>query len=83
MPKVRLDILLVEQGLAESRAKAQALIMAGQVRVAGQVVLKPATVRKNGSRRNNCLSKIRPKKMKPFFGHCRRRMVLMRAESMG
>jgi len=43
MPKVRLDILLVERGLAESRAKAQALIMAGQVRVAGQVTLKPAT----------------------------------------
>ena len=43
MPRVRLDILLVEQGLAESRAKAQALIMAGQVRVTGQVVLKPAT----------------------------------------
>ncbi|RPJ23844.1 MAG: TlyA family RNA methyltransferase, partial [Chloroflexi bacterium] len=42
-PKVRLDILLVERGLAESRAKAQALIMAGQVRVAGQVALKPAT----------------------------------------
>lgn len=43
MPKVRLDVLLVERGLAESRAKAQALIMAGQVRVAGQVTLKPAT----------------------------------------
>src|SRR5512138_1591724 len=43
MPKVRLDVLLVERGLAESRAKAQALIMAGQVRVAGQVALKPAT----------------------------------------
>jgi 23S rRNA (cytidine1920-2'-O)/16S rRNA (cytidine1409-2'-O)-methyltransferase len=43
MPKVRLDILLVERGLAESRAKAQALIMAGQVRVADQVTLKPAT----------------------------------------
>ena len=43
MPKVRLDILLVERGLAESRAKAQALIMAGQVRVADQVMLKPAT----------------------------------------
>jgi len=43
MPKVRLDILLVERGLAESRAKAQALIMAGQVRVADQVALKPAT----------------------------------------
>jgi 23S rRNA (cytidine1920-2'-O)/16S rRNA (cytidine1409-2'-O)-methyltransferase len=43
MAKVRLDILLVERGLAESRAKAQALIMAGQVRVADQVTLKPAT----------------------------------------
>lgn len=43
MPKTRLDVLLVERGLADSRAKAQALIMAGQVRVQGQVVLKPAT----------------------------------------
>jgi 23S rRNA (cytidine1920-2'-O)/16S rRNA (cytidine1409-2'-O)-methyltransferase len=42
MPKTRLDVLLVERGLAESRAKAQALIMAGQVRVQGQVVIKPA-----------------------------------------
>ena len=42
MPKVRLDVLLVERGLAESRAKAQAMIMAGQVRVAGQTALKPA-----------------------------------------
>ncbi len=43
MPKTRLDLLLVERGLAESRAKAQALVMAGQVRVDGQVALKPAT----------------------------------------
>src|SRR5688500_5053879 len=43
MTKVRLDVLLVERGLAASRAKAQALVMAGQVRVAGQVMLKPAT----------------------------------------
>ncbi len=43
MPKTRLDVLLVERGLAESRAKAQALIMAGQVRIADQVALKPAT----------------------------------------
>ena len=43
MPKIRLDVLLMERGLAESRAKAQALIMAGQVRVNDQVVLKPAT----------------------------------------
>jgi 23S rRNA (cytidine1920-2'-O)/16S rRNA (cytidine1409-2'-O)-methyltransferase len=43
MQKVRLDILLTERGLAESRAKAQAMIMAGQVRVDDQVTLKPAT----------------------------------------
>jgi 23S rRNA (cytidine1920-2'-O)/16S rRNA (cytidine1409-2'-O)-methyltransferase len=43
MPKIRLDLLLVERSLAESRAKAQALVMAGQVRVDGQVVIKPAT----------------------------------------
>ncbi|NWF63074.1 MAG: TlyA family RNA methyltransferase [Chloroflexi bacterium] len=43
MPKIRLDVLLVEKGLADSRAKAHALIMAGQVRVAGQIALKPAT----------------------------------------
>ncbi|MCC6298457.1 MAG: TlyA family RNA methyltransferase [Anaerolineales bacterium] len=43
MPKVRLDVLLVERGLADSRAKAQALIMAGQVRVADQVAWKSAT----------------------------------------
>ena len=40
MPKMRLDLLLVERGLAESRAKAQALVMAGQVRVDGQVEFK-------------------------------------------
>lgn len=43
MPKIRLDVFLVERGLAESRAKAQALIMAGQVRIADQVAWKPAT----------------------------------------
>lgn len=40
--KVRLDVLLVERGLVESRAQAQRLVMAGQVRVNGQVALKPA-----------------------------------------
>ncbi len=43
MPKTRLDLLLLSRNLAPSRAKAQALIMAGQVRVNGQVALKPAT----------------------------------------
>jgi 23S rRNA (cytidine1920-2'-O)/16S rRNA (cytidine1409-2'-O)-methyltransferase len=42
--KVRVDVLLVERGLAESRAQAQRLVMAGQVRVEGQVVPKPATI---------------------------------------
>jgi len=41
--KVRVDILLVDQGLVESRSKAQRLIMAGQVRADGQVVFKPAS----------------------------------------
>jgi 23S rRNA (cytidine1920-2'-O)/16S rRNA (cytidine1409-2'-O)-methyltransferase len=31
--RIRLDLLLVERGLAESRARAQAMVMAGQVRV--------------------------------------------------
>jgi len=42
MKKMRIDILLVEKGLAESRSKAQRLVMAGQVRVKGQVVSKPS-----------------------------------------
>lgn len=43
MHKTRLDLLMVERGLADSRSLAQRLIMAGQVRVNGQVVYKPAT----------------------------------------
>lgn len=41
--KERLDVLLTERGLAESRSLAQKLVMAGQVRVNGEMVLKPAT----------------------------------------
>ena len=38
--KSRLDLLLVARGLADSRSRAQALVLAGKVRVAGQVERK-------------------------------------------
>ncbi|MDA1184055.1 MAG: TlyA family RNA methyltransferase [Acidobacteria bacterium] len=41
--KIRLDQLVTEKGLAPSRERARALIMAGQVSVAGQVVAKAGT----------------------------------------
>jgi 23S rRNA (cytidine1920-2'-O)/16S rRNA (cytidine1409-2'-O)-methyltransferase len=41
--KARLDILLVERGLAPSRERARALILAGQVTVNSQVVSKAGT----------------------------------------
>ena len=44
MPKRRADELLVARGLAESRSQAQRLVMAGQVRAAGQVVAKPSSL---------------------------------------
>ncbi|KPK94349.1 MAG: hypothetical protein AMJ88_04265 [Anaerolineae bacterium SM23_ 63] len=40
--KTRIDLLLVERGLVESRSQAQRLIMAGQVRVNDQVVNVPS-----------------------------------------
>lgn len=42
MNKIRLDLLLVERGLADSRSLAQRLVMAGQVRVNGEKVLRAA-----------------------------------------
>ncbi len=42
--KKRLDLLLVERGLAASRERARALVLAAQVRVDGQVVSKAGTV---------------------------------------
>lgn len=44
MARQRLDTLLVERGLAETRARAQALIMAGQVLVNGHVQTKAGTM---------------------------------------
>jgi 23S rRNA (cytidine1920-2'-O)/16S rRNA (cytidine1409-2'-O)-methyltransferase len=41
--KTRLDVLLVERGLAPSRERAQALLLAGQVRVNGERMDKPGT----------------------------------------
>ena len=41
--KVRVDQLLVERGLADSREKARALIIAGDVLVNGQKAISPAT----------------------------------------
>lgn len=43
MPKSRLDLLLVARGLAPSRERARALILAGHVTVAGQPVTKAGT----------------------------------------
>ena len=37
--KKRADLLLVEKNLAETRSKAQAMIMAGQVSINGKIVL--------------------------------------------
>ena len=42
MAKKRIDLLLVERGLAESRNRAQRLVMAGEVRVEGEMVHKPS-----------------------------------------
>jgi 23S rRNA (cytidine1920-2'-O)/16S rRNA (cytidine1409-2'-O)-methyltransferase len=41
--KERLDVLLVERGLAPSRERARAILLAGQVRVGGMRVDKPGT----------------------------------------
>jgi 23S rRNA (cytidine1920-2'-O)/16S rRNA (cytidine1409-2'-O)-methyltransferase len=42
--KKRLDVLLVERALAQSRQKAQAMVLAGQVRVKGQRADKPGAM---------------------------------------
>jgi 23S rRNA (cytidine1920-2'-O)/16S rRNA (cytidine1409-2'-O)-methyltransferase len=42
--KRRIDSLLVERGLVESRAKAQALVMAGEVVVEDKTIIKPGAL---------------------------------------
>ena len=49
-PKSRLDALLLELGLCESRAKAQAAVLAGLVKVDGQPALKPGTPTRSDAR---------------------------------
>ena len=49
MKKERLDALLTARGLFESRARAQAAIMAGQVLVNEQKIDKPGTGSRRGS----------------------------------
>jgi 23S rRNA (cytidine1920-2'-O)/16S rRNA (cytidine1409-2'-O)-methyltransferase len=44
LSKKRIDSLLVERGLAESRTKAQALVMAGEVLVNGKAAVKAGTL---------------------------------------
>lgn len=44
MTKKRIDSLLVDRGMVESRAKAQSLIMAGEVSADGRVVIKAGTL---------------------------------------
>lgn len=46
--KKRLDVLLTERGLQESRQRAQAVIMSGEVFVNGQRVDKPGHRRGGG-----------------------------------
>ena len=46
----RLDVWLAEAGLSESREKAQALVMAGRVKLDGQRATKPGTRVKEGVR---------------------------------
>lgn len=44
LTKTRIDVLLVERGLAPTREKARALLMAGQVRVGERPVTKPGVL---------------------------------------
>jgi 23S rRNA (cytidine1920-2'-O)/16S rRNA (cytidine1409-2'-O)-methyltransferase len=43
LAKVRLDTMVHQQGLAPSREKARAMILAGQIKVNDQIISKPGT----------------------------------------
>jgi 23S rRNA (cytidine1920-2'-O)/16S rRNA (cytidine1409-2'-O)-methyltransferase len=45
----RIDALLVERGLVESRQKARAVLLAGEIRVDGEPVTKPGSLVPNGA----------------------------------
>jgi len=55
---MRLDVALVARGLVESREKAQRLVLAGQVRVGGQLASKPS----HKVRENDVLEVVAPEK---------------------
>ncbi len=44
MQKIRLDVLMADKGMVESRNLAQRMIMAGEVRVNGEIVDKPSAL---------------------------------------
>jgi 23S rRNA (cytidine1920-2'-O)/16S rRNA (cytidine1409-2'-O)-methyltransferase len=48
--KSRIDVLIVERGLAPSREKAQAMLLAGNILVNGQKIEKPGTQTPNDAR---------------------------------
>ena len=48
--KTRLDLLLVERGLTETRSLAQRLILAGRVRVEGETLIQPGKTLPPGAR---------------------------------
>ena len=45
----RIDMLLVERGLVESRQQARAVLLAGDIRVDGAMVTKPGVMVANGA----------------------------------
>ena len=67
--KTRLDVLLVEQGLLDSRQKAQAHIMAGLVFVNGQRVDKPGTAVANDAQIEVRPALCQPRRPEAGKGH--------------